>query len=186
MGCPQSRGNLLKSLNTVQPKMGNGNNKKEHVVRIATLNVQWLTNPKVISIVRWMKKKGVVALAIQEHKLVVDNLLPLPISYKAILGPLEGTNNKRGCGWIVHNGWATRNNLNITHESPQRVSIQIMNGAEKIMLHSIYSGPGEALTSDEHLLGSQCKKLNETHLWMGDINADPNKKGKKSLNGKAY
>ena len=78
--------------------MGNGGKKRERVVRIATLNVQWLTNTKVISIVRWMKKKGVVALAIQEHKLVVDNLLPLPTGYRAILWPSEGTNNKMGCG----------------------------------------------------------------------------------------
>ena len=112
---------------------------KEHVVRVATLNVQWLTNPKVISIVKWMKKGGVVALAIQEHKLVENNLMPPPPGYKVILGPTEGTSAKRGCGWIVHNGWATKNQLNIVHESPQQVTIQIQNEKKGVVTFTLFS-----------------------------------------------
>ena len=92
-----------------------------------------------------------------------------PPGYIRLFGP-TGEKGERGCGWILHEGWAERN-AQLEGESPQHSTISLPK--EGIQLHSIYSGPGEPTTEWE----TQATKVAKGggHIWLGDTNADPNK-----------
>ena len=159
---PQARQVVSQRLAQLRKKLG-------CTYKIATLNIRTITDDKLIELCTWMKKYHVVALALQELRLPKDSLMQTPPGYIRLFGP-TGEKGERGCGWILHEGWAERN-AQLEGESPQHSTISLPK--EGISLHSIYSGPGEPTTEWE----TQATKVAKGggHIWLGDINADPNK-----------